>query len=585
MLYNFLVRIYLNPTVVDKVAVWDPCWLSMDDLVTFEGKDYPFRPAKQWPESSYKSLQPVAVLDGHEGCVNSLSWNPNGQLLASGSDDLHISLWSYPLSGPDHTTQKPVSRTRTHHTDNIFASTWTIDGDRIVSLGRDGLVGLWKAEPSGRLTSERSFECNKDAAMRLAVDPVDPNLFLTCSMDGSVRQFDIRAPHRCNQDSDSGCSNVIISGASEQIGWHALSISPLRSELLALGGVEPTPLIFDRRFLPIGALLESTAAELAFEKPMQTWVPDMAACVRREISSVCFSPTSMLLAVSYNRGPIYTNAIGSNCTPSVDPFSEERSLYQDTMNSLLVEVYATKALARYVLNSAQRHESYARIPALRRLAALEFGNAAYLQWCHDYTSQCAELIARARHALNHSPYPEYDDAFGGNETRDNGRGEGSRSFKRLDIRETELFKQLQAQSIPNLYIGYQKRLDSHLNVQTIKDVSFVGTHGEFIATGCDGGYFFLYPAQGLSADPIFIGYGDGQVTNTVVSHPNLPVIATSGIAKTVKIWEPRDLNSVPGFTELEANERPRAVLPSDYQQVKEWLQRAPRHPSIVCQMQ
>lgn len=34
------------------------------------------------------------LLDGHAGCVNTLSWNHSGEFLLSGSDDLRIVIWN-----------------------------------------------------------------------------------------------------------------------------------------------------------------------------------------------------------------------------------------------------------------------------------------------------------------------------------------------------------------------------------------------------------------------------------------------------------------------------------------------------------
>lgn len=40
------------------------------------------------------------LLDGHDGCVNTCSWNKSGDLLLSGSDDLKILLWDWQRGEP-----------------------------------------------------------------------------------------------------------------------------------------------------------------------------------------------------------------------------------------------------------------------------------------------------------------------------------------------------------------------------------------------------------------------------------------------------------------------------------------------------
>ncbi len=50
---------------------------------------------------------------GHEGCVNSINFSFSGQLLASGSDDLHLILW-------DWCRGKMVGKYSTGHDSNVF---------------------------------------------------------------------------------------------------------------------------------------------------------------------------------------------------------------------------------------------------------------------------------------------------------------------------------------------------------------------------------------------------------------------------------------------------------------------------------
>ena len=66
------------------------------------------------PDFILRKLQLSATLRGHAGCVNRLAWNSSGTLLASGSDDCKVILWSYPCSS------KPPVSIMTQHRANIF---------------------------------------------------------------------------------------------------------------------------------------------------------------------------------------------------------------------------------------------------------------------------------------------------------------------------------------------------------------------------------------------------------------------------------------------------------------------------------
>lgn len=74
-------------------------------------------------------------LEGHEGCVNCLNFHPNGSLLASGSDDLKVILWDWPVG-------KQLLAFETKHRGNIFQSKFMpLSGDlHIATCGRDGQV-------------------------------------------------------------------------------------------------------------------------------------------------------------------------------------------------------------------------------------------------------------------------------------------------------------------------------------------------------------------------------------------------------------------------------------------------------------
>ena len=48
--------------------------------------------------SSRETLQRLHLqhkLEGHEGCVNAVSFNSSGSLLMSGSDDLNLIIWDW----------------------------------------------------------------------------------------------------------------------------------------------------------------------------------------------------------------------------------------------------------------------------------------------------------------------------------------------------------------------------------------------------------------------------------------------------------------------------------------------------------
>ena len=84
---------------------------------------------------------------------------------------------------------------------------------------------------------------------------------------------------------------------------------------------------------------------------------------------------------------------------------------------------------------------------------------------------------------------------------------------------------------------YLQRYVGHCNMQTdIKEAVFLGKNDEFIASGSDDGWVYLYEAS--TGACLRVLHADADVVNCIRPHPFLPMVATSGIDSTVKIWSP-----------------------------------------------
>ncbi|XP_052191448.1 protein ALTERED SEED GERMINATION 2 [Diospyros lotus] len=90
---------------------------------------------------------------------------------------------------------------------------------------------------------------------------------------------------------------------------------------------------------------------------------------------------------------------------------------------------------------------------------------------------------------------------------------------------------------PEVVIDMKQRYVGHCNMGTdIKQASFLGQLGEYIASGSDDGRWFIWEKK--TGRLIKTLVGDEAVVNCVQCHPTDCVVATSGIDSTIKIWTP-----------------------------------------------
>ncbi|XP_017645924.1 protein ALTERED SEED GERMINATION 2-like [Gossypium arboreum] len=86
-------------------------------------------------------------------------------------------------------------------------------------------------------------------------------------------------------------------------------------------------------------------------------------------------------------------------------------------------------------------------------------------------------------------------------------------------------------------IDMKQRYIGHCNVGTdIKQASFLGQRGEYVASGSDDGRWFIWEKR--TGRLIKMLLGDGAVVNCVQCHPFDCFVATSGIDSTIKLWCP-----------------------------------------------
>ncbi|KAG5289574.1 WD domain-containing protein [Histoplasma ohiense] len=297
---------------------------------------------KTWIED----MDIVNELGGHTGCVNALSWSTSGRLLASGSDDQHLNIYSYQ---PDSSTAPFFLNTtiQTGHSANIFSVKFMPhSNDRtLVSCAGDSEVRVFDIEHSGRMsvssefatsarsrrfnnffngmwyltdanTNARVYRSHADRVKRIVTES-SPYLFLTCSEDGEVRQWDLRQPSSAypsprggqgfmayrpglNHD-DSNVPPPLISYKRYHIDLNSISCSSSQPQYIALGGAHLHCFLHDRRMLGRDFLAERGKMGSLSPGPWSTDDDAMSQatrCVRR------FAPNAQKKVRSGDNGHI-----------------------------------------------------------------------------------------------------------------------------------------------------------------------------------------------------------------------------------------------------------------------------------------
>ncbi|KAI9771908.1 MAG: hypothetical protein M1840_001678 [Geoglossum simile] len=244
----------------------------------------------------------VNELGGHSGCVNALSWSRSGRLLASGSDDHHLNIHQYlpESSSAPFTLSTSVS---TGHMANIFSVKFMPhSNDRtVVTAAGDSEVRVFDIEYSGRSVpasapaalassgrcrglnnvydgisfrqgqayispplheSTLGFELASSLGPAGIVTENSPYLFLTCSEDGEIRQWDTRQPsssypasrgrrslfsHSSIDHDNSNVPPPLISYKRYHLELNTISCSPNQPHYIALGGSHLHCFLHDRR--------------------------------------------------------------------------------------------------------------------------------------------------------------------------------------------------------------------------------------------------------------------------------------------------------------------------------------------------
>ncbi|KAF5449031.1 hypothetical protein F2P56_029521 [Juglans regia] len=229
-------------------------------------------------------------LEKHRGCVNTVSFNADGDVLVSGSDDRRVILW-------DWETGRVKLSFHSGHNNNVFqAKIMPYTDDRsIVTCAADGQVRLAEISECGRVEMKLLAK-HQARAHKLAIEPGSPHIFYTCGEDGLVQHFDLRTQAATKlftcQPIDDRRNYMSV------IPLNAISVDPRNPNLFAVAGSDEYTRLYDIRKYKWDGSTD-------FGQPTNYFCPlHLIGDEHVGITGLAFSEQSELL-VSYNDEFIY----------------------------------------------------------------------------------------------------------------------------------------------------------------------------------------------------------------------------------------------------------------------------------------
>jgi WD40 repeat protein len=232
----------------------------------------------------------VRTLEGHTNVVTSVTFSPAGSLIASGSWDNTIKIW--------RVSDGSLVRTLEGHTSGVNSVTFSPDGSLIASGSLDGTIKIWRVS-DGSLV--RTLEGHTSGVNSVTFSP-DGSLIASGSWDRTIKIWGVSDGSlvRTLEGHTSGVNSVTFSPDGSLIAsgswdntikiWRVSDGSLVRT-------LEGTNVVTSVSFSPDGSLIASGS----WDRTIKIWRVSDGSLVRtlegtNVVTSVTFSPDGSLIA-------------------------------------------------------------------------------------------------------------------------------------------------------------------------------------------------------------------------------------------------------------------------------------------------
>jgi len=484
------------------------------------------------------------VFYGHNGSVNSVNWDIQGNCLLSAGDDCTVTFW-------DVNRQYNKAFDSGHTAPILWATFMPFTPECVVTCGMDRDVRVSHLET--QVACVKPFRYHTGTVSKVVFQPGSASVLYSCSLDGTIKLWDLREKsvkpkplvhlQRESKRTWKPKNGVQIQTvARTKIEISSVAINPQRTHEFAAGCADGVLRIYDARKAPSDSSETLEPVHLFFPSPVasQSTFP-----FRNYISGVSYNHSGSRILASYSAHDIYMFSTQDDSKPMAGV------QYKSTQHMNTPPGSPTRKRKRSDIEGQDEQDEDARAKRRRfteqiglNLASIFTNVRNLLRSMHS--SPSAQQQEQQENALvtdepTMVPQPTIHQTpatVASHEMLEE-------TFTQLNVDDlTEFWRtalcEEEGKTADN---SFTQRFRGHQNFITSKEVSFFGTESEYVITGSEDGLIFIWEAE--TGEILNILQGDKELVHSVQGHPQTVMLASSGYDGTVKLWTPVLPEAVP----------------------------------------